>query len=55
MAFREARGFLSIEIKWDEVELSSPTTTFFKKVLQAPQARGLQIATVNYCLNVELK
>ena len=46
MAFGEARGFLSMEIKikMDEVELSSPTTTFLKKFLQAPQVRGLQIA-----------
>ena len=53
MAFGEARGFMSMEIKIRRSQ-NVIADYFFKKVLQAPQVRGLQIAA-NYCLNVELK
>ena len=53
MAFGEARGFLSMEIKMERSRIVFADYYFFKKVLQAPQVRGLKIAA-NYCLRMEL-
>ena len=50
MAFGEARGFLSIEIKMERSQIVFADYYFFKKVPASPSSEG----STNCCLDIKL-
>ena len=50
MAFGEARGFLSMEIKMERSRIVFADYYFFKKIPASPSSEG----SANYCLRMEL-